>query len=77
MNADELFGAEAGGVEVVGEVVETWLTGLTFFSMGLPCLSKNVSARVATSVDDIVSTCFPMISLIRDGIVFKRCSRRM
>ena len=70
---------EVGGVDEVvegsWEAAATWLTGAAVFSNGRPCLSKKVSARVATSLAVMVSTCFPMISLIREGIVLSRCSR--
>ena len=66
-----------GGAVVEAEAVETWLTGLACFSTGLPCLSKKVSAILATSSDVIDSTSFPIISLILGGIVLRRCSLRM
>ena len=71
---------EVRGGEGVAEAVEeamTLLMDADCFSVGLPWRSKNVSAILATSSDDISSTSFPIISLIREGIVLSRCSRRM
>ena len=62
--------------EDAGGAAATWLIGVAVFSRGRPCLSKKVSANLATSVAAIVSTCFPIISLILGGIVLRRCSRR-
>ena len=66
---DEEVEDEAGGAAA------TWLTGVAFFSSGRPCLSKYVSAILATSVAVMFSTCFPMMSLILGGMVLSRCSR--
>ena len=54
---------DGGRVEVDG-AVEMLLTGVTAFSSGFPLLSKNESASFATSAKDMLSTSFPIISLI-------------
>ena len=78
MNAEEEEGSVDGGrVEKVDGAAETWLIGVEDFSRGLPCLSKNESAALATSAADMDSTSFPNICLMLEGIVFKRCSLRM
>ena len=69
-------GVDEEDEEGAGDAAATWLIGVAVFSSGLPCLSKKVSANLATSVAVIVSTCLPMISLILEGIVLRRCSRR-
>ena len=69
--------------DVVDEVVEddeegaTLLTGVAAFSTGRPLRSKKSSASLATSAEDMLSTSFPIISRMREGIVFSRCSFKM
>ena len=70
-------GAGEGSAKEDDGAVDTLLTGVAAFSSGLPFLSKKESAAFATSAEDILSTSFPKISLIRGGIVLRRCSLRM
>ena len=69
--------AAGGGVdELVGADV-TWLTVVERdFSVGRPCLSKYLSAVVATCSAVIDSTSLPMYSRMRGGRLLRTCSRR-
>ena len=49
-----------------------WLMGAEIFSVGRPCLSKKSSACFATCSAVNPSTSFPMISLMRGGMVFSQ-----
>ena len=78
MNGDEEEDAEELlAVDEEEEGVATWLMEAAGFSSGLPLRSKNVSAVAATSFAVMVSTSLPIISLMRGGIVFNKCSLRM
>ena len=73
VDAEEAELAE-GRVERRVDEAATWLMEAECFSSGRPFRSKKVSAAFATSAADICSTSLPIISRMRGGMVFSRCS---